>query len=69
MKPHVIVIAGVAGCGKATVGEMLASRLGWDFADADDYHPEEHKAMTSDGTDRRKPAVSLFPHHLRQPPR
>jgi gluconokinase len=50
MKPHVIVIAGVAGCGKTTVGETLALRLGWDFADADDYHSDEHKARMKDGT-------------------
>jgi gluconokinase len=49
MRPQVIVIAGVAGCGKTTVGEMLAAGLGWDFADADDYHSEEHKARMKDG--------------------
>jgi gluconokinase len=50
MKPHVIVIAGVAGCGKTTVGETLASRWRWDFVDADDYHSDEHKARMGDGT-------------------
>ena len=50
MKPQVIVIAGVAGCGKSTVGEMLALGIGWDFADADDYHSDEHKARMKDGT-------------------
>ena len=30
---------GVSGAGKTTVGTMLASQLGWEFADADDYHP------------------------------
>lgn len=29
---------GVAGSGKTTVGSLLASDLGWEFADADDYH-------------------------------
>ena len=29
---------GVAGAGKTTVGKLLASQLGWEFADADDYH-------------------------------
>src|ERR1700739_4920450 len=35
----VVVIFGVAGVGKTTVGEMLARELGWKFYDADDFHP------------------------------
>lgn len=34
----VIVLMGVSGAGKTTVGRLLASQLGWDFADGDDYH-------------------------------
>jgi gluconokinase len=34
----VVLLMGVAGAGKTTVGQLLASKLGWDFADADDYH-------------------------------
>jgi gluconokinase len=34
----VIVIMGVAGSGKTTVGTQLAAQLGWRFADGDDYH-------------------------------
>jgi gluconokinase len=34
----VIVLMGVAGAGKTTVGQLLASELGWDFKDGDDYH-------------------------------
>lgn len=29
---------GVSGSGKTTVGSLLASQLGWEFADGDDYH-------------------------------
>jgi len=34
----VILLMGVSGSGKTTVGQMLASQLGWEFADGDDYH-------------------------------
>jgi len=34
----IIVIAGVIGAGKTTVGRELAARLGWLFLDADDFH-------------------------------
>jgi gluconokinase len=35
----IIVLMGVTGSGKTTVGKLLASQLGWKFCDADDYHP------------------------------
>jgi gluconokinase len=34
----VILLMGVSGSGKTTVGKLLASQLGWEFADGDDYH-------------------------------
>ena len=36
---QVLIIAGVAGAGKTTVGHLLAADLGWDFCEGDDYHP------------------------------
>ncbi|HYU66424.1 MAG TPA: gluconokinase [Jatrophihabitantaceae bacterium] len=38
--PPVIVVTGVAGSGKTTVGSLLARRLGWRYAEADDFHPK-----------------------------
>ena len=38
----IIVIIGPMGCGKTTVGELLAESLNWTFADADDFHPPEN---------------------------
>jgi gluconokinase len=35
----IVLVLGVAGSGKTTVGAMLAGRLGWQYADADDFHP------------------------------
>src|SRR5262245_19802720 len=35
----VVVLMGVSGSGKTTVGKILAGRLGWTFVEADDYHP------------------------------
>jgi gluconokinase len=34
----IILLMGVSGAGKTTIGELLASDLRWQFADADDYH-------------------------------
>jgi carbohydrate kinase (thermoresistant glucokinase family) len=35
----IILVMGVSGSGKTTVGAMLAGRLGWEYAEADDFHP------------------------------
>lgn len=45
----VIIVMGVAGSGKTTVGEKLAAALGWSFRDADDFHPPENVAKMSAG--------------------
>lgn len=39
MTPNVIVVMGVSGCGKSTIAARLAERLGWQFAEADRFHP------------------------------
>jgi len=54
----VIVLMGVAGSGKTTVGRMLARRLGWPFRDADNFHPlrnreKMRRGIPLDDNDRR----------------
>jgi gluconokinase len=45
----VFVIMGVSGSGKTTVGETLAGRLGWDYAEADAFHSEANLAKMASG--------------------
>lgn len=45
----VVVITGVAGAGKSTVGKALADSLGWPFHDADHLHSPENVARMSRG--------------------
>ena len=46
----IVVVMGVSGAGKTTVGEALARRMGWEFLDADEYHPPENVAKMASGT-------------------
>ena len=45
----ILIVAGVAGSGKTTVGALLAGRLRWRFADADTFHPESNIAKMRAG--------------------
>jgi gluconokinase len=47
---HTIVVMGVAGTGKTTVGRLVAERLGVPYAEADDFHSPENIAKMSAGT-------------------
>jgi gluconokinase len=38
----IAIVMGVTGSGKTTVGRLLAPQLGWEFADADDFHPQSN---------------------------
>ena len=38
----VLIVMGVVGAGKTTIGRLLAEQLGWEFADADDFHPRSN---------------------------
>ncbi len=48
--PHVVVVMGVAGTGKTTIGPLLAERLGVPYAEGDDFHPPANIAKMSAGT-------------------
>ena len=45
----IIVVMGVSGCGKSTVGQLLASRLQVPFLDADEFHPPANVAKMAAG--------------------
>jgi gluconokinase len=49
MKVRFFIVMGVSGCGKTSVGQALAKRLGWDFYDADNFHPPENVAKMANG--------------------
>ena len=38
----VLILMGPMGCGKTTIGKMLAEKLGWPFYDGDSFHPKEN---------------------------
>lgn len=45
----ILIVAGVSGSGKTTVGALVAGRLRWRFADADTFHPEANVAKMRSG--------------------
>jgi len=45
----IVVVMGVSGSGKSTVGALLAGRLGTEFLDADEFHPPENVARMAAG--------------------
>jgi carbohydrate kinase (thermoresistant glucokinase family) len=66
--PLVVLIMGVSGSGKTTIGSSLAAELGWSFRDADDFHPPANIAKMSAGlplTDEdRAPWLAAIRAHL-----
>lgn len=42
MKPRKILVMGVSGCGKSSIGSKIAEALGLKFFDGDDYHPQQN---------------------------
>jgi gluconokinase len=49
MKTRFFIVMGVSGSGKSEVGSSLAKHLGWDFYDADDFHPPANVAKMAAG--------------------
>lgn len=45
----ILILMGVAGCGKTTVGERLATELGWPFYDGDQFMPPDKVAKMASG--------------------
>lgn len=65
-----IVVMGVSGCGKTTLGTALAERLNATFLDADDFHPPANVAKMRAGTpltdDDRAPWLAALSRELRE---
>jgi len=45
----IVIVMGVSGSGKTTIGQALAHELGWRYLDADDYHPAANVAKMAKG--------------------
>ncbi|WP_075810953.1 MULTISPECIES: gluconokinase [unclassified Serinicoccus] len=48
-EPLHLVVMGVSGTGKSTIAQALEARLGWEFAEGDDFHPEANVAKMASG--------------------
>jgi carbohydrate kinase (thermoresistant glucokinase family) len=48
--PSILVVMGVSGSGKTTIGERLAARLGWPYQEGDALHPPANVAKMHSGT-------------------
>ena len=45
----IVILMGVTGTGKTTIGTLLSQRTGWPYAEGDDYHSEANKAKMHAG--------------------
>lgn len=60
----IVIVMGVVGAGKTTVGKLLASQLGWEFADADDFHPQSNVEKIRHGIALTDEDREPWLHHL-----
>jgi len=49
-KPLIYIVMGVSGCGKSTIGKLLANSLKMPFFDGDDFHPKANVLKMANGT-------------------
>ena len=49
MQNRLIVIMGVSGCGKSTIGRLLAKHMHWPFLEGDDFHPAANTEKMTQG--------------------
>ena len=66
----IVIVMGVSGSGKSTVGELLASKMGWDFRDGDSFHPAANVAKMKSGIplndDDRRPWLLAIQNFMRE---
>lgn len=66
----VIVLTGPMGCGKTTIGNLLATKLNWRFADGDDYHPPQNVRKMRSGVPLedadRLPWLQILHDHIQE---
>lgn len=69
VRPVIIIVMGVSGCGKSTVGRLVAGQLGFEFRDGDDFHPAANVAKMRAGTPLndadRKPWLEAIAAYMR----
>ncbi len=70
MKGTIMVIMGVSGCGKTTIGEKLSEKTSIPFYDADDFHPKENVEKMKNGiplnSDDRFPWLYLLANKIEE---
>jgi gluconokinase len=66
----ILILFGVSGAGKTTIGRLLSERLGWRFEDADDYHSAANRRKMQSGTpltdEDRQPWLDILHQRLEE---
>ncbi|CAJ0588581.1 unnamed protein product [Cylicocyclus nassatus] len=73
MEIDAIIVMGVSGCGKTTVGTQIANHLGWIYKDGDDFHSEANIVKMSAGIplndEDRRPWLAAINEYCRSHPK